>query len=77
MLNDISIAINAEDASNLDMAAHKVKGSLESLAAKKAAHIAYELEAMGEEGNMNHAPDAFAALSRECERIKDFIVTYK
>ena len=43
------------------------------LAAKEAGDTAYELEHMGEKGNMSKASDTFAALNRECERVRDFI----
>jgi len=47
------------------------------LAANEAVDIAYKLETMGEKEDMSGAPDTFMTLSKECEKLKDFIVHYK
>jgi two-component system sensor histidine kinase/response regulator len=76
MLAKIKAAIDSGDASALDQDAHKLKGSLKYLAAWDAADIAYELEVMGKEKNLDRAGDTFQALSRKCEGLRDFMFQY-
>ncbi len=73
MLANIKEAIDVSNASSLDSTAHKFKGTLKYLAAHKGADIAYKLETMGKEGTLDHAEEAFQALSKECEGLKDFM----
>ncbi|MBW1862045.1 MAG: hypothetical protein JRJ02_06690 [Deltaproteobacteria bacterium] len=47
------------------------------LATKGAAETVYKLEKMGKEANLNHANETFKHLSKECERLKNFMVNYR
>ena len=76
-LAEIQTAIEQKNALNLDEAAHKLKGSLRYMAAAKAADVAYRLEIMGKEQNLELADDTFKALSYECEKVKEFMEQYK
>ena len=76
LLASIKNAIDAGDATDLNMTAHKFKGTLINLAANKGAEIASQLEAMGKDANLNHADESFQSLNAECERLKDFMGKY-
>ncbi len=76
MINAINKAIDAGIAVDLVEAAHKFKGTLKYLAALPAADIAYELEAMGKQGDISKASDCLQTLIEECERIKEFMSNF-
>ena len=76
-LAEIQTAIEQKSALNLDEAAHKLKGYLRYMAAAQAADVAYQLEIMGKEQNLESADDTFKALSYECEKVKEFMEQYK
>jgi HPt (histidine-containing phosphotransfer) domain-containing protein len=75
-LDEIHSAIKQENASSLDEAAHKLKGSLKYLAARTAADVAYQLEIMGKEDNLGLADNMFSTLCEECEKVKNFMERY-
>jgi HPt (histidine-containing phosphotransfer) domain-containing protein len=77
MLVEIQSAIEKGNASSLDEAAHKLKGSLKYIAAGTAADVAYQLEIIGKEENLSLADNIFPALREECEKVKDFMKHYK
>jgi len=76
-LAEIQSAIEQKNALNLDEAAHKLKGSLRYMAAAQAADVAYQLEIMGKEQNLELSNDMFKTLSYECEKVKEFMEQYK
>jgi HPt (histidine-containing phosphotransfer) domain-containing protein len=76
-LAEIQNAIEQKNALNLDEAAHKLKGSLRYMGAAQAADVAYQLEIMGKEQNLELSDDAFKTLSYECEKVKKFMEQYK
>ena len=76
-LVEIQSTIEQENASNLDDAAHRLKGSLKYMAAGHAADVAYQLEIMGKEQNLGLADDTFKTLCDECEKVKEFMEQYK
>ena len=73
MLGNIKDAIDAGDPSGLDRSAHTFKGTLKYIAAGKASDIAFQLERMGKDGNLDGAEDTYLLLAQECERLKGFI----
>ena len=73
MLGNIKDAIDAGDPSGLDRNAHAFKGTLKYIAAGKASDIAFQLERMGKDGNLDEAEDTYLLLAQECERLKGFI----
>ncbi len=77
LLANINEAIDANDASSLDSTAHRLKGSLKYLAAQQAADIAYELEKMGKEANLDNAVETFQALGKECGKLTEFMTNFK
>lgn len=77
MLAEIQSAIEQGNASSLDEAAHKLKGSLKYMAAAHATDVAYQLETMGKNKSLGAAYDIFRNLYDECEKVKDFMEQYK
>ena len=73
MLGNIKDAIDAQDPSGLGGSAHAFKGTLKYIAAGKASDIAFQLERMGKDGNLDGAEDTYLLLAQECERLKVFI----
>jgi CheY-like chemotaxis protein len=65
----IADAIDAGDAVELERAAHRLKGTLQALAATRAADAALVLERFGREADLADAGPAFATLREELERL--------
>lgn len=76
-LAEIQSAIEQGNASSLDEAAHKLKGSLKYIAAGTAADVAHQLETMGKEENLILADNIFPTLCEECEKVQDFMERYR
>lgn len=76
LIDDIKNAIDMGDPSELDKTAHRLKGTLKYLAANRGAEIAYELETMGKEANLENVDQTFRSLVGEWERLKGFMSTY-
>ncbi len=76
ILENIKDSITSNDASRLSMTAHKFKGTLKYLAAFPAADLAYELEIMGKEENLNKAESVFESLIMEYEKVKEYMINY-
>lgn len=76
-LAEIQSAIEQKNALRLDEAAHKLKGSLKYMAAAQAADVAYQLEMMGKEQNLELSDDTFKTLRYECKKVKEFMEQYK
>lgn len=77
MIEDIQRAIDEESANDVRRSSHSLKGALTHLGATKAAHLARELEEMGQEKQLVQAQPALATLrkcvkelTRELERFK-------
>jgi HPt (histidine-containing phosphotransfer) domain-containing protein len=54
--------------------AHTLKGATSSLGIKPAAELALQLETFGREGDLRNAPEKFAALETEVERLIPVLV---
>jgi len=70
LMSAIEDAIEEEDGPTLRQAAHSLKGSLGSFAARRAMDCAQRLETMGRDSNMAQTRDAYQALAREIERLR-------
>ncbi len=77
MLSKIKNAIDSGDASELNATAHKIKGSLKYLAANPAADVAYKLESMGKEGNLDNAENELESLTNACDTLKGFMSKFE
>ncbi len=71
-LRDIARAVSAGDAEQLNMTAHALKGSVSNLAADRASELAYMLERMGEEGDLEAAVEVLEDLGVELDAIAAF-----
>ena len=77
LLDDIKNAIDEKNASNLDTAAHKFKGTLSYLSAGKGVDISARLELMGKEDRLEGAGEVYDALEKECKKITNFVNEFK
>jgi HPt (histidine-containing phosphotransfer) domain-containing protein len=75
--DSIKNAVIEKNAIKLDTAAHKLKGSLQYLAAEKAADAAYVLELAGKSNHMDGIEEKLETLNRECRKILAFISSFK
>ena len=73
MLESIKDAIDAGDPAALNESAHAFKGTLKYLAAGEAADVAFQLERMGKDENLDGADETYRLLVEACERMKGFI----
>ena len=64
-VSDIREAVSGDDASRLEQGAHKLKGSLAIVGAKRAFDAAYGLEVLGREGKMQEAQHPLDLLLKE------------
>jgi len=69
LMKKIQAAIENEDPSGLQRAAHTLKGSVRVFGAERVASAALRLEKIGESNNLVDAEDARADLDRELERL--------
>ena len=69
LLGLIGEAVDSHDAAALQQAAHALKGSAGSMAARLSTEMARDLEAMGRDSRMNEAPEALLCLERELGRV--------
>ena len=58
------------DAAGLRMAAHAMKGSLSNFGSLPAGVLAFELEVMGRDGNLDNAAAVFASFLMSLERLQ-------
>jgi CheY-like chemotaxis protein len=70
LMERIRVAITNSDASELQRAAHTLKGSIRIFGAERAAVAALQLETIGRDKNMNDAEQAWQVLVKEIERLK-------
>ena len=67
-------AVEARDSAALDRAAHKLKGSLGSLAAGEAMQLAESLEKMGKENRLEGAQHSWGLLEAAMERLNPELI---
>ena len=77
MLEKVKSAIDSKNPEELQSCAHKMKGSLKYLAAEKAAGLAYDLEKMGNGGELEHADTVYTDLEMEYEKIKKVMAGFE
>jgi len=70
MLTNLREAVTAGDASAIECAAHKLKGSVGNFGAQPAFKAALKLEALGRDGSLSEAEPAYAELENEIKRLK-------
>jgi CheY-like chemotaxis protein len=69
LLKEMRRALADRDSQTLLKAAHSLKGSVGSFAARATYHAAQTLEELGARGQLDLAAEAFAALEREIQRL--------
>jgi len=75
LLSNIEEAIRHKDAGALERAAHELKGSAANFAAQPVVDTAFQLEAMGRNGDIESAPKAFVELESKIDRLKQDLGT--
>ncbi|MBI3923625.1 MAG: response regulator, partial [Armatimonadetes bacterium] len=70
LVTEIRDSIACRDSQGLQRAAHSLKGILGNLSATESFELALQLEAVGREGQMDHAEQSFAVLESAVERLK-------
>jgi two-component system sensor histidine kinase/response regulator len=70
MLTTLREAVMAGNASGIERAAHKLKGSVGNFAAQPAFEAALKLEGLGRNGSLTEAAPAFAQLEDEIKRLE-------
>src|SRR5262249_60681639 len=68
-LEELTAAVAAADADQLEQTAHRLKGALGALGARPALEHAGVLEALGRSGTMAPAAAALGALEKELDRL--------
>jgi|GEM_PF-12165 len=76
MMADIEAAFAAGDGEALRQAAHKIKGTLIYIAAKRAADLAFQMENLGREGNVDAARPIFDEFREECSLVDAYVGLY-
>ena len=74
---NIAKAVNEKNASQLDEAAHKLKGTLRYLAADQAQQAAYELELAGKEQNLEGLDAKLDLLEKKGTELIDYINNFE
>jgi HPt (histidine-containing phosphotransfer) domain-containing protein len=69
-IDAIKQGLAAKDAKTVERAAHRLKGSLGTLAAMAAHAAALELEVIGRSGDLSHADAAWKSLEHELTRLR-------
>ena len=70
ILADLKEAVDRADSTRIERAAHRLKGSLSTLAATRAAGAAGTLEGMGRSGDLARIAEAWREMEREMERLE-------
>ena len=73
MLGDLREAVTARDAKAIEFTAHELKGSVGNFAAHPAFGAALKLEAIGRDGKLCEAEQAYAELENEIDRFTSAI----
>ncbi len=66
----IRAGVSKRDARSIEQGAHRLKGSLGTLAAPAAYDAAFALEMIGRSGDLDNAAAAWSRLERELERLQ-------
>jgi HPt (histidine-containing phosphotransfer) domain-containing protein len=69
-IDAIKAGLAARDAKTVERAAHRLKGSLGTLAAMAAHAAAFQLEAIGRSGDLTQADAAWKSLEHELTRLR-------
>jgi len=69
LLAAVREAIDRQDASGLEHAAHDLKSSVGNFGARKAQEAALKLEKMGRGGDLTHAEEAYRSLERSMRQL--------
>ena len=70
---DIQAAIDAEDAEQLRITAHTLKGSAGNIGAREVAHISQDLENIGKAGSVKGANEHMSKLREAIDRARLFL----
>jgi len=77
LLSELGRAIDAENAHDIRMRAHALKGLLLGCGGVRAAHVAQVLENAGHSSNLGQAPSQFATLQHEFEQLTRALQQYR
>jgi HPt (histidine-containing phosphotransfer) domain-containing protein len=77
LLADLGRAVDAENAHDVRMRAHALKGLLLGCGGVRAAHIAQVLENAGQAADLRQAPSQFATLQDEFEQLSSALARYR
>jgi HPt (histidine-containing phosphotransfer) domain-containing protein len=77
LLSDLGRAIDAENAHDVRMRAHALKGLLLGCGGVRAAHIAQVLENAGQASNLRQAASQFATLQDEFKQLARALQQYR
>lgn len=69
-IDAIKAGLASKDAKQVERAAHRLKGSLGTLAATAAHAAAFQLEVIGRSGDLSQADSAWQSLERELTRLR-------
>lgn len=76
MMQMIHAAIDANDASPVQRAAHTIKGALGHFGAQTGYDLAYRVETCGRSGDMQAAAEAVPALEQAMEKLTPILLDY-
>jgi HPt (histidine-containing phosphotransfer) domain-containing protein len=74
-LEKLRAAVELKDASAIQFAAHRLKGSVGNFGARDAVQAAVSLEAMAKKGDLQHVAKSFRNLEHEIQRVLAAIAT--
>jgi HPt (histidine-containing phosphotransfer) domain-containing protein len=77
ILEDLERALGKGDAATLELEAHRLRSTLATLAADRAADLARGLEQMGREGDLSGADGVFEALREEIGRAEVALLEFR
>ena len=72
-VTSVKQAVAAGDATAIDHAAHKIKGSVGNLGGVAAQQVAFELEQIGRSGDAGQAPEVLPRLLAELDKLKTLL----
>ncbi len=72
-LDDLEKAVKSGDCEQIRKAAHKIKGSVSIVGENKAFGIAYKIEAMGRENNIEQVKETFEQFKEELNKLIKFL----
>ncbi|MBF0476089.1 MAG: PAS domain S-box protein [Deltaproteobacteria bacterium] len=75
-LEDIVLAISESNSDKLLNAAHLLKGAAGNISATAVSNIAFKLEQMAREGNLDSAQEAYVALERAVELVRPVLMQF-